>query len=237
MMKESVFQNPPDTYRGTDFWMLNDRLDDNELVRQLEEMHAQGVACVIARTYIGLKSDYPGVDWMHKMHVIVDNAKRLGMTIFMQAGYMPEAVLDLPPKYVLKMVRAFPAEQGEGERLCTHNGLDYCLISSQNILDMLDPDASKFYVLQSYERMWADFRDEFGKTITSVWVDEPSYGRADLPWTHGLPDAYRAIWDEEFPNGSNLFVVRRRRRRGAAALPLLAHRAAPDNIQLFPVRA
>lgn len=199
MMAQSIFQNPPDSCRGTDFWMLNDRLDDNELVRQLEEMHAQGVASVIARTYIGLKSDYPGPDWMQKMHVVVDAAKRLGMTIFMQAGYMPEAVLDLPPEYVLKMVRAFPAGQGEGERLCTHSGLDYCLISSQNILDMLDPDASKFYVLQSYERMWAEFRSEFGKTITSVWVDEPSYGRADLPWTHGLPDAYRAIWGEEFP--------------------------------------
>ena len=101
MMAQSIFQNPPDSCRGTDFWMLNDRLDDNELVRQLEEMHAQGVASVIARTYIGLKSYYPGPDWMQKMHVVVDAAKRLGMTIFMQAGYMPEAVLDLPPEYVL----------------------------------------------------------------------------------------------------------------------------------------
>lgn len=199
MMDQSTFQSPPDSYRGTDFWMLNDRLDDDELVRQLEEMRAQGVASVIARTYIGLKSDYPGADWMHKMHVVVDTAKRLGMTIFMQAGYMPEAVLDLPPEYVLGMVRAFPVGTGRGTRFCTHGDREYCLIPSQNILDMLDPDASKFYVLQSYERMWADFRDEFGKTITSVWVDEPSYGRADLPWTHGLPDAYERLWNEKFP--------------------------------------
>ena len=29
------FLSPPDFYRGTDFWMLNDKLEDGELIRQL----------------------------------------------------------------------------------------------------------------------------------------------------------------------------------------------------------
>ena len=65
--------------------MLNDELEEGELRRQLRSMRDQGVASVIARTYIGLKSDYPGKDWMKKMHVVVDEAKKLGMTVFMQA--------------------------------------------------------------------------------------------------------------------------------------------------------
>ena len=93
-MNSRLFQNPPPDCRGTDFWMLNDKLDNDELLRQLRGMHAQGINSVIARTYIGLKSDYPGADFKSKMRVVVDEAKQLNMTVFMQAAYMPEAVQD-----------------------------------------------------------------------------------------------------------------------------------------------
>ena len=90
------FVHPDPMYRGTDFWMLNDRLEEEEIVRQLHEMKEQGVYSFIARTYIGLKSDYPGPDFQSKLRCIVDTAKALGMKVFLQAGYMPECVLDLP---------------------------------------------------------------------------------------------------------------------------------------------
>ncbi|GHU73577.1 hypothetical protein AGMMS49992_12620 [Clostridia bacterium] len=198
-MDDLLFQSPPNICRGTDFWMLNDRLDDAELIRQLHAMHSQGVASLIARTYIGLKSDYPGPDWMHKMHVVVDEARSLGMTLFMQAGYMPEAVMGLPVEYSLGDLRAFPTGQGVGEVLDTYNGVDYCLTPSIRILDMLNPEAIDFYIKQSYEDMWKEFKDEFGKTIISMWVDEPSFRRVALPWTEKLPAKYSQLWGEPFP--------------------------------------
>ena len=198
-MLDQIFQNPPAICRGTDFWMLNDSLDELEMRRQLRSMHEQGIACVIVRTYIGLRSDYPGRDWMEKMRAVVDEAHSLGMTLFMQAGYMPEAVLDLPPEFSLGDVRCYPAGHGEGTVLDTHAGVDYCLVPSLTILDMLDPDACAFYVKQSYENMWKEFRDEFGKTIVSMWVDEPSFAKVSLPWTGILPKTYQALWGEPFP--------------------------------------
>ena len=198
-MLDHIFQNPPDECRGTDFWMLNDTLDEGEMRRQLRSMRAQGVACVIVRTYIGLRSDYPGPDWMGKMRAVVDEAKSLDMKLFMQAGYMPEAVLDLPPEYSLGDVRCCAAGQGEGQVLDSHDGIDYCLVPSMTILDMLSPDACAFYVRQSYENMWKDFRDEFGKTIVSMWVDEPSFAKVSLPWTGILPQTYAELWGEAFP--------------------------------------
>ncbi len=198
-MLEKEFLNPPSICRGTDFWMLNDELDEVEMRRQLRAMHEQGVACVIARTYIGLRSDYPGKDWKSKMHAAVDEAKKLGMTLFMQAGYMPEAVLDLPERFSLGDLRCYPQGKGEGTVLDSHDGIDYCLVSSKTILDMLDPDACAFYVMQSYENMWSEFRDEFGKTIVSMWVDEPSFSKVSLPWTGILPKTYEELWNEAFP--------------------------------------
>lgn len=198
-MLEELFQSPSDLCRGTDFWMLNDELDEAEMRRQMRAMRAQGVASVIARTYVGLRSDYPGRDWLDKMHALVDEARSLGMTVFMQAGYMPEAVLDLPPEFSLGDVRPHPAGQGEGALLDSCEGVDYRLRPSGTILDMLNPEACAFYVKQSYEDMWREFRDEFGKTIVSMWVDEPSFRNVALPWTARLPEAYAQLWGEELP--------------------------------------
>ena len=198
-MLENIFANPSDVYRGTDFWMLNDTLDEDELRRQMRSMRAQGIASVIARTYLGLKSDYPGKDWMNKMHIVVDEAKKLGMTIFMQAGYMPEAVLDLPPEYSICDLRAYPAGQSVGTVVDKFEGFEYGITRSMTILDMLNPEACRFYVKQSYENMWQDFRNEYGKTIRSVWVDEPSFLKTTIPWSDNLPKAYAEIWNEEFP--------------------------------------
>lgn len=113
------FVNPDPMYRGTDFWMLNDRLEEDELVSQLHARKEQGVYSFIARTYVGLKSDYPGADFQSKLKLIVKNAKELGMKVFLQAGYMPECVLDLPVEYSLNYLKIHKKSEGEipeGER-------------------------------------------------------------------------------------------------------------------------
>lgn len=218
-MDRQQFQNPDSWCRGTDFWMLNDRLEEAELRRQLRQLHGQGIASVIVRTYIGLKSDYPGPDWRKKMRAAVEEAKALGMTLFMQAGYMPEAVLDLPQAFSLMNLRPFPKGEGAGRLMCSHGDLDYRLVYSGTILDMLSPDAMDFYIKQSYEDMWSSFRSEFGKTIVSMWVDEPSYAHVSIPWTPALPEAYRRMWGESFPekqawllfeDGEGAFLLRHR---------------------------
>ena len=71
-------------------------------------------------------------------------------------------------------------------------------VSAEKILH-IDPDACAFYVKQSYEDMWKDFRGEFGKTIVSMWVDEPSFAKVSLPWTGILPKTYESLWGEAFP--------------------------------------
>lgn len=177
------FFNPPSVCRGTDFFMLNGTLTDDELRRQISEMADKGVASFIARTYIGLRSDYPGPGFMHNMRTMIDEAKKHSMTVFVQAGYMPEAVLDLPEEYSLGFLcihddYAFPNDE---KYICDHNGITYSFRSSKTFLDLFDREAIAFYIHQSYD-LWQPFSEEFGKTISSVWVDEPSYCADYLPW-------------------------------------------------------
>ncbi len=88
-------------FGGTTFWMLNDQLEDEDIVYQINEMHNKGIYAFIARTYLGLKSDYPGENFMSKMKLIVETAEKCGIKVLLQARYMPEAIPDLDPNYAL----------------------------------------------------------------------------------------------------------------------------------------
>ena len=94
---KTKFQNPPRVYGGLDLWMINDALEDDVLREQVREFYDKGCYSVIARTYNGLKSDYPGESFMGKIAVILDEAKKVGLKIALQAGYMPAAFPALPP--------------------------------------------------------------------------------------------------------------------------------------------
>ena len=198
MFQLQAFREPSAEFRGTDFWMLNDALDEDAIRFQLREMKKQGVASFIARTYIGLKSDYPGPGFKRSLQLIVATARDLGLKLYLQAGYMPEAVLDLPPELALRNLTPMPAEkvaaQEDGEILIRHEELAYVAVNTRTFLDMLSKEAIRFYLKQSYEDMWAEFRDEFGKTILSVWVDEPSYSQWALPWSREIAPAFRKKW-------------------------------------------
>ena len=191
------FQNPDQIYRGMDFFMLNGKLEDAELIRQLDGIHEQGVHCVLARTYIGLQSDYPGPDFKARIRTICERAKEHGMTVFLQAGYMPEHVLDLPEKYSLDYIRLYPEgkEIPEGEEVITQkDGITYTVYHSGTFLDLFNEDSVAFYLDQSYNKMWAGFEEYFGTTVPSIWVDEPSYGWDDLPLPRNFFARFRERW-------------------------------------------
>ena len=210
MTSYEAFCHPEAVYHGTDFWMLNGKLTDGEMIRQLDEMYAVGVRCVIARTYIGLQSDYPGPAFKGHVHRACEYARELGMQIFLQAGYMPEHVLDLPTEYSLDYVRVWregDAVPKADEPLAVRDGLVYTLYHSGTFLDLFNEDAVAYYLRESYEKMWAGFEEFFGTTVPSIWVDEPSYSGEYLPLPVGFLAKFKARWGYELlPQIHKLFV-------------------------------
>ena len=90
-MKQYPFEVPDEKYRGLDLWMVNDKLEDEEIEKQVKEFKAKGFYSVIFRTYNGLISDYPGPEYKHKVRVAIKSAKECGLKIALQAGFMPSA--------------------------------------------------------------------------------------------------------------------------------------------------
>ncbi len=195
-MSEKAFEsfiNPDKIYHGTDFWMLNGKLEEDEIIRQLNEMKKQGVYTFIARTYVGLKSDYPGPDFQSKLRVIVDTAGELDMKVFLQAGYMPEDVTGLPKEYSLNYIKIYKKDDiiPDNEKILTsYDDVIFTEWNSEIFLDMFNKDSMDFYIRQSYDEVWSDFHKDFGKTILSIWVDEPSYKGEFLPFPLGIEDMF-----------------------------------------------
>ena len=192
MQNKYPFQNPEDIYRGLDLWMVNDRLEDQEIAHQVEEFKKKGLYSVIFRTYDGLISDYPDKDFKHKLRIAVETAKRCGLKIVLQAGYMPAAIPELPEEYCLH--RIFPVKEDEltgSEHILTrYGGIAYTEKNVPCSLNMLDEKSIDYYLKKTYEEMWDEFSDEYGKTIISVWVDEPRFENRYLTWTSDLGDIF-----------------------------------------------
>jgi len=193
-MKKYPFLEPEDKYRGLDLWMVNDDLDDEEIRRQVFEFREKGLYSVVFRTYNGLISDYPGPKFKSKVRVAIEAARECGLKIALQAGYMPSAYPDLPKQHALhRIVPIKAAEVAEGDEVIASYGdtafLDRIAPATVN---MIDAASVEYYIRTAYEETWAEFADEYGRTVISVWLDEPRFDNRYLTWTPDFEERFSA---------------------------------------------
>jgi hypothetical protein len=73
------FRNPASKYRGLVFWAWNSRLEEDELLRQIREMHDAGIGGFFIHSREGLETAYMGESWMRMTRLAALEARRLGM--------------------------------------------------------------------------------------------------------------------------------------------------------------
>ncbi|TBL80114.1 glycosyl hydrolase [Paenibacillus thalictri] len=73
------FDNPSSAYRSLPFWSWNDKLDLQELARQVEDMKEQGMGGFFMHSREGLETPYLGPEWMDAVKVSVERAEQLGL--------------------------------------------------------------------------------------------------------------------------------------------------------------
>ena len=193
-MKQYPFVTPEEQYRGMDLWMVNDKLEDDEIEKQVFAFREKGLYSVIFRTYNGLISDYPGEGFKHSVRVAVEAAKKCGLKIVLQAGFMPSAYPALPREYALHRIVPVKAEKLTGEErvLSTYEDIAFTDVVAPATVNMLDSRSVDYYIRTAYEEMWAGFADDFGKTVISVWLDEPRFDNRYLTWSPDLDERFTA---------------------------------------------
>ncbi|HPZ53143.1 MAG TPA: glycoside hydrolase, partial [Clostridia bacterium] len=78
MLIEKIRKNS-DEYGSIPFWSWNDKLDPEELRRQINVMKKIGMNGFFMHARGGLETDYLSDDWYDCIRQCVDEAKKLGM--------------------------------------------------------------------------------------------------------------------------------------------------------------
>lgn len=77
------FKMPSNEYRIAPFWFWNFTLDENEIERQIREMHAKGVGGFFIHGCFGLQTEYMGEQWMRCIERACSVASQLGMHVYL----------------------------------------------------------------------------------------------------------------------------------------------------------
>ncbi len=209
------FKNPDRIYKGTDFWMLNDELKDDEIRWQIKEFKDKGMNGFIARTYVGLRTDYPGPKWKHQIRIMLEEATKLGLRVTLQPMRMPGGFKEGRPEDILDVIECVSKDFFNSEDywqsdyatiLQEYNG--YYIITRRShskpdeetgeinggILNLFDVEACEYYVKLCYEDMWEEFREYYGNTIHTMWVDEPLIPKHGIPYPRGFQEKFFDRW-------------------------------------------
>ncbi len=75
----AAFNKPPALYRGAPFWSWNNKLDTDQLCRQLDVFKEMGIGGAHMHPRTGLDTEYMGPDFMKAVRCCVDKARQEGM--------------------------------------------------------------------------------------------------------------------------------------------------------------
>ncbi|MCL2407402.1 MAG: hypothetical protein FWC95_05680 [Defluviitaleaceae bacterium] len=83
MLTLELFKNPTNEYRGAPFWSWNARLDEDELLRQIDVFKEMGIGGFHIHSRSGLGTEYLGDEFMRLVSVCNERAKERGMYCFL----------------------------------------------------------------------------------------------------------------------------------------------------------
>ncbi|MFM9330106.1 glycosyl hydrolase [Paenibacillus mesotrionivorans] len=220
MDKLEQLRNPPAMYRSVPLWSWNDKLEPEELERQLEEMKQAGIGGFFMHARAGLETTYMEEEWMAAVDTCIRKSRELGLYpwLYDENGW-PSGFADgkVPARGVACQQKTLRCEIGPcaGERdntvglyrrteqgyACLPAGAaaeeaDLRLYYEVNpyYIDTLSKYAVRAFLDDIHEVYWNRFGAEAGAEIKGVFTDEPQFARGQIPWSFGLEAAFRAAY-------------------------------------------
>jgi hypothetical protein len=78
-LRDELFQSPASEYRGAPFWAWNNKLDADQLKRQIEQMKEMGLGGFHMHSRSGMATEYLGDEFMQMVKECVEKAKEENM--------------------------------------------------------------------------------------------------------------------------------------------------------------
>jgi hypothetical protein len=193
------------------FWSWNDKLEPEELKRQIHNMHGLGMNGFFMHARGGLETEYLGEDWFKCVDACVGEAKKLGMEAWSYdengwpSGFAGGKLLEDPANHArfLRFAESDTWPEGnnvlgvyirEGDKItrveAPIDGAKYYVItchSDSSYVDTLDADITAKFIAATHEEYLRRGGEDFGGAMPGFFTDEPQYYRWATPWSDKLP--------------------------------------------------
>lgn len=222
LIDEKTLKNDFRDYRVIPFWSWNNRLDKDELLRQIEGMKRSGIGGFIMHARTGLKTEYLSEEWFDCVRVCLDKAKELDMNAWMYdengwpSGFCGGKLLEDEENLALYLERTTGDFDPAARAVFVKEGDDFRRVkapcgaaeyhnvyvkASPTNTDILNPAVVRKFIESTYDRYERYFGDRFGKEFVGFFTDEPQYYRWGTPYTKMADGYFRDLYGEDVADG------------------------------------
>lgn len=204
---KKLFANEKE-HRSLPFWSWNDRLEEDEVRRQVGVMRDSVNGGFFMHARGGLETEYLSDEWYEIIGAAIDEAKKTGLDAWAYdengwpSGFADGIVPSRGFEYQQKRIAACVLE-GDVAPENTVGLYELCdggytpvseakkgvfavyMIVNKYYIDAFNPDSIKYFLEVTHDEYYKRFSDEFGKTLKGFFTDEPQFNNTpDFPWSH-----------------------------------------------------
>ena len=208
-MKVDKFKSPDNIYAQAPFWSWNDKLDKDELRRQINDMADKGWGGYFMHSRVGLVTEYLSDEWMDCVRVCVEEAKKTNTKAWLYdedkwpsgfaAGEVAFKDRDYRNRYLELRTEKIESENETVLMEYEDNGITYYItdvisplgslwFNKATYVDLMSEEVTDAFIESTHEKYKKHFSENFGKEIPGIFTDEPCYvmgsgGVVSIPWS------------------------------------------------------
>ena len=215
------FADPEAKYRSHPFWSWNDKLEEDELRRQIRLMKESGQGGFFMHARDGLLTPYMEKEWFDLVRACTDEAEKCGIEAWCYdelgwpSGSAGGAIPALGEEYMVRWLRLrnyegklegnvigiFAVRDDNSYRKLS--SADDCIEEGERIMyatsfgdesyfDILDPKVVRAFIDHTYEGYLKESGGDFKSAgLFGFFTDEPQYALCRTPWSLSIADTFK----------------------------------------------
>ena len=211
------------------FWSWNDKLEKEELFKQIDWMKACGFGGFFMHARAGLKTEYLSQEWFDCINACIKYAKELGMEAWAYdengypSGFVGGELLKDENNLEWYLTvgcgavdsNAIVSYDISGESLCRIEKDTVCEMAlnvykhnSVSTVDILDNEVVDKFIEKTHDRYKVETKELFS-SLEGFFTDEPQYYRKGTPFPHKIADFFQKEYGEDILDCLGLLFVER----------------------------
>lgn len=222
------FENDLTEWKPIPFWSWNDKLEPEELCRQIDWMKRNEIGGFFMHARGGLKTEYLSNDWMTCIKACAEHSNKAGMNAWVYdengwpSGFAGGKLLEDAEncdQYIIAKEGEFDSKAtviyflGEDsikrvlEPIDDGIYLNLYIKTSVSTADILDPKVVEKFLNLTHQSYKEQFGDDFSTKIKGFFTDEPQYFRTRTPFSKVMYSYYKELYDEDILDELGLLFV------------------------------